>query len=49
MWYCKGPNLGSAGGPTLQPLAALASIHYAGRYEEPAPGEGASLHKRPRG
>jgi hypothetical protein len=29
---CKGPNLGSAGGPTLLHLAALASIHYDGRY-----------------
>lgn len=27
----RGPNLGSAGGPTLQHLAALASIHYEGR------------------
>lgn len=29
---CKGPNLGSAGGPTLLHLAALASIHYDGRH-----------------
>jgi len=28
----QGPNLGSAGGPTLQHLAAFASIHYQGRY-----------------
>lgn len=32
MCCSKGPNLGSAGGPTLQHLAALASIHYEGRY-----------------
>lgn len=32
---CKGPNLGSAGGPTLLHLAALASVHYEGRYPEP--------------
>lgn len=31
MCCSKGPNLGSAGGPTLQHLAALASIHYEGR------------------
>ncbi|MDZ4687872.1 MAG: hypothetical protein SH850_22595 [Planctomycetaceae bacterium] len=28
--YCAGPNLGSAGGPTLQPLGAIARIHYRG-------------------
>ena len=32
MCCSKGPNLGSAGGPTLQHLAALASIHYEGRH-----------------
>jgi hypothetical protein len=31
--YSMGPNLGSAGGPTLQHLAALASIYYEGRLE----------------
>lgn len=31
MYCCKGPSLGSAGGHTLQHLAALASIHYEGR------------------
>lgn len=34
IYCCKGPNLGSAGGPTLQHLAALARIHYEGRYVE---------------
>lgn len=34
MCCCRGPNLGSAGGPTLQHLTALASIHYEGRYGE---------------
>ena len=29
----KGPNLGAAGGPTLQHLAALASIRYEGKIE----------------
>jgi hypothetical protein len=28
--YCDGPNLGSAGGPTLQPLGAVAQIRYRG-------------------
>jgi len=28
--YCDGPNLGSAGGPTLQPLGAIARLHYQG-------------------
>lgn len=28
--YCDGPNLGSAGGPTLQPLSAVARIRYRG-------------------
>lgn len=32
MCCSRGPNLGSAGGPTLQHLAAFASIHYEGRY-----------------
>lgn len=31
VYCCEGPNLGSAGGPTLQHLAALASIYYEGR------------------
>lgn len=49
LWYCKGPNLGSAGGPTLQPLTALASIYYTGRYEHQAGGESANPLKKPRG
>ena len=28
--HCDGPNLGSAGGPTLQPLGAVARLHYEG-------------------
>ncbi len=28
--HCDGPNLGSAGGPTLQPLGAIARLHYRG-------------------
>lgn len=28
--HCQGPNLGSAGGATLQPLGAIARIHYRG-------------------
>jgi len=32
MCCSRGPNLGSAGGPTLQHLAALASIHYERRH-----------------
>ena len=28
--HCAGPNLGSAGGPTLQPLGAIARIRYRG-------------------
>ena len=28
--HCDGPNLGSAGGPTLQPLGAIARLHYQG-------------------
>jgi hypothetical protein len=28
--HCQGPNLGSAGGPTLQPLGAIARVHYRG-------------------
>jgi hypothetical protein len=28
--HCDGPNLGSAGGPTLQPLGALARLRYEG-------------------
>ena len=31
----KGPNLGSAGGPTLQPFGAVASIYYKGRLMAP--------------
>ena len=30
----RGPNLGSAGGPTLQDFGALAAIHYEGRLVE---------------
>lgn len=32
--YCDGPNLGSAGGPTLQPLGAIALLHYQGLLAE---------------
>ena len=32
--YCDGPNLGSAGGPTLQPLGAIARLHYRGLLAE---------------
>jgi hypothetical protein len=32
--HCDGPNLGSAGGPTLQPLGAIALLHYQGRVAE---------------
>jgi hypothetical protein len=28
--HCDGPNLGSAGGPTLQPLGAIGRLHYEG-------------------
>jgi len=28
--HSKGPNLGSAGGPTLQPLGDIALVHYQG-------------------
>jgi len=28
--HCDGPNLGSAGGPTLQPLGAIARMHHQG-------------------
>ena len=28
--YCDGPNLGSAGGATLQPLGAIALVTYQG-------------------
>jgi hypothetical protein len=28
--HCKGPNLGSAGGPTLQRLGAIARLRYEG-------------------
>jgi hypothetical protein len=28
--HCDGPNLGSAGGPTLQPLGAIARLRYQG-------------------
>ena len=31
VFYGKGPNLGSAGGPTLQELGAAATIKYVGR------------------
>jgi hypothetical protein len=30
--HCDGPNLGSAGGPTLQPLGAIARFHYEGLF-----------------
>jgi hypothetical protein len=32
--YCDGPNLGSAGGPTLQRLGAIARLHYQGLLAE---------------
>ena len=32
--HCDGPNLGSAGGPTLQPLGAIALLHYQGLLAE---------------
>ena len=35
MTYCDGPNLGSAGGPTLQPLGAVAQLHYLGLLASP--------------
>ena len=35
MMYCDGPNLGSAGGPTLQPLGAVAELHYLGLLAPP--------------
>jgi hypothetical protein len=28
--HCRGPNMGSAGGPTLQPLGAVARLKYEG-------------------
>jgi hypothetical protein len=28
--YCDGPNMGSAGGPTLQALGAIGRLHYQG-------------------
>ncbi|GEM_PF-2387389 len=31
MLHTRGPNFGSQGGPTLQPLGPIASIHYQGR------------------
>ena len=33
--YAKGPNLGSAGGPTLQELGVAATIRYVGRLIQP--------------
>src|SRR5262249_14498288 len=36
---CEGPNMGSAGGPTLEPLAPIARLEYAGELEgQDAPG-----------
>jgi len=35
MFHGKGPNLGSAGGPTLQRLGPVAAIHYEGRLLAP--------------
>ena len=32
--YCDGPSLGSAGGPALQPLGAIALLHYHGLLAE---------------
>ena len=32
--HCDGPNLGSGGGPTLQPLGAIALLHYQGLLAE---------------
>ena len=32
--HCEGPNLGSAGGPTLQPLGAIARLRYEGLLRE---------------
>lgn len=32
--HCDGPNLGSAGGPTLQPLGAIALLRYQGLLAE---------------
>lgn len=32
VFHCKGPNFGSAGGPTLQEMGAVAAIHYEGRF-----------------
>ena len=32
--HCDGPNLGSAGGPTLQPLGSIARLHYQGLLAE---------------
>ena len=29
--HCDGPNMGSAGGPTMQSLGAVARLHYEGR------------------
>lgn len=40
--HCAGPNFGSAGGPTLQPLGAIARLRYQGLLAEgfrPAAGE----------
>jgi hypothetical protein len=36
VFHCKGPNLGSAGGPTLQALGPVAAIQYQGRFLWPA-------------
>ena len=33
--YGRGPNFGSAGGPTLQPFGAVAAIHYEGHLVGP--------------
>lgn len=35
VFHGKGPNFGSAGGPTLQELGAVAAIHYEGRLLTP--------------
>ena len=33
--HCQGPNMGSAGGPTLQPLGAIAELSYEGLLATP--------------
>ncbi len=38
VFHCKGPNLGSGGGPTLQALGPVAAIHYQGRFLWPTGG-----------